>query len=597
MTTEQKSETLKQANAELAKGNLQVTEQLAQHVLQSANDAERCEALFLLGFIESKRANYQNSIKLFNDALAGAEKLQIRHLQGKILQQLGWAYSSIGEYYLTLQYMQQSLQINQELGDEAGISTSYDYLALACWHLSDFSGSLNYLEMALRLEEKNSNKARIGTITENIGVVLSELGDNMRGLEYLKKSVEVSIEGGNKSQMATRYSNLAALYENLNDLTNALEYGIKSLELCRQADHKRQEPITLKNIGSTYLKLGDNVRALEYYTEALIIDNSSGNKAGIAQGEGCIARVYARKNFDGYNIIKAEEHFKRAIALCEEIGDKKQEYKLREELSEVYENLERWKDFGVQLKRYHQLKELVQSEEARKSAQLIDYRIKETERDKLIAVERARADEHKKILDNILPSSITERIISGEKLIADRLDNVSVLFADIVEFTRLSSNTPAEALINTLNVIFSEFDALAERHGLEKIKTIGDAYMVVAGAPTSHKDHAVAITQMAVEMLGVVGKHKDILPEGDLKIRIGIHSGEVVAGVIGTKKIAYDIWGDTVNTAARMEQNGEAGRINISEATYQLVKARFNCNYRGEIEAKNKGKLKMYFLE
>ncbi len=597
MATEQKRESLAQAGTELAKGNLQASEEIVQAILPGASAAEHCEALFLLGVIETKKANYQNSINFFKEALAGAEKLQLKNIQGKILREMGWAYSSIGEYYLTLQYVEESLRINQELGDEAEISKSYDYLALACWHLSDFSRSLEYLQKALSLDEKNNNKARMATITENIGVVLSELGDNERGLEYLKKSVAVSIENGNKSQMATRLSNLAALYENLDDSANALDCGIRSLELCREVGHKRQEPITLKNIGSTYLKLGDYTRALQYYTESLDLDNAAGNKAGIAQGEGGIARVYARQSFEGYNPLKAEEHFVKAIALCKEIGDKKQEYKLCEELSFVYEHLERWKDFAVQIKRYHQLKELVQSEDARKGAQLIDYRIKETEREKLMAVERARAEEHKKLLDNILPSTITERIIAGEKLIADRLENVSVLFADIVEFTRLSSNTPADTLINTLNVLFSEFDSLAEKHGLEKIKTIGDAYMIVAGAPTSRTDHAIAITQMAAEMLDVISKYKNILPKGELKIRIGIHSGEVVAGVIGTKKFAYDIWGDTVNTAARMEQNSEAGRINISESTYQLVRDTFNCEYRGEIEAKNKGKLKMYFLE
>jgi class 3 adenylate cyclase len=200
-----------------------------------------------------------------------------------------------------------------------------------------------------------------------------------------------------------------------------------------------------------------------------------------------------------------------------------------------------------------------------------------------------------RLLLNVLPAPIADRLKSGEGLIVDRFDAVSVLFADIVGFTSLSSRIAPEELVSMLNELFSEFDKLAEKHGLEKIKTIGDAYMVVAGIPMPVANHAQAITRMALDMLKVIDvfsvKHKS-----DLTIRIGIHTGPVVAGVIGQKKFIYDLWGDTVNTASRMESHGVPGRIHVTSATQaQLVDA-FELQARDPIEIKGKGKMQTYLV-
>jgi adenylate cyclase len=180
-------------------------------------------------------------------------------------------------------------------------------------------------------------------------------------------------------------------------------------------------------------------------------------------------------------------------------------------------------------------------------------------------------------------------------VIVDRFESVSVLFADLVGFTEHASKTTPEALVTMLNELFSDFDKLAEKHGLEKIKTIGDAYMVVAGIPQPVADHGIAIAHMATDMIRALEDYAK-RSKSDLSIRIGIHSGSVVAGVIGTKKFIYDLWGDTVNTASRMESTGVPGRIQVSEATYQLLKGQFELEERGEIEVKGKGKMRTYLL-
>jgi class 3 adenylate cyclase len=199
------------------------------------------------------------------------------------------------------------------------------------------------------------------------------------------------------------------------------------------------------------------------------------------------------------------------------------------------------------------------------------------------------------LLLNILPASIVERIRQGEASIADRFPEATILFSDLVGFTSLASRSSPGRIIEILNSLFSAFDALAKRLGLEKIKTIGDAYMVAGGLPEEQADHATAVADMALGMIESVRRIGAQFGE-NLQARIGIHSGEVVAGIIGQHRFIYDVWGDTVNTASRLESSGLPNRIQISEATYRQVGDKFHCEPRGAIEVKGKGTMLTYFL-
>lgn len=209
-----------------------------------------------------------------------------------------------------------------------------------------------------------------------------------------------------------------------------------------------------------------------------------------------------------------------------------------------------------------------------------------------LEAEQARSE---KLLLNILPVTIAERLKADQHNIADRHDEVTILFADLVDFTRISANMPADRLVALLNQVFSRFDQLTEMHGLEKIKTIGDAYMVVSGAPQTRRDHAQAMADLALEMMDVLREVSESAGV-PLNMRIGMNSGPVIAGVIGSSKFSYDLWGDTVNVASRMEHLAAPGSILVTYATYQSLKRDFDLESLGKLDVKGKGATAAYLL-
>ena len=210
-----------------------------------------------------------------------------------------------------------------------------------------------------------------------------------------------------------------------------------------------------------------------------------------------------------------------------------------------------------------------------------------------IKEEREKSD---RLLLNVLPSAIADRLKRGEATIAESFPDVTVLFADIAHFTELSERTPAPTLVGLLNEIFSAFDQLAEIHGLEKIKTIGDNYMAVGGLPVPRPDHAIRVAAMALDMQLAISQFNAAQGTG-LALRIGIHSGPVVAGIIGQKKFSYDLWGDTVNLASRMESHGHPGEIQVSEASQLKLRSHYRLEPRGKIQIKGKGPMNTFLLK
>jgi adenylate cyclase len=218
-----------------------------------------------------------------------------------------------------------------------------------------------------------------------------------------------------------------------------------------------------------------------------------------------------------------------------------------------------------------------------------------SQRSEALAALRLEQAKSENLLLNILPRSIADKLKAQTQPIADQHESASILFADVADFTPWSERLPPAEVVGYLDHLFSHFDELAERHGLEKIKTIGDCYMVAAGVPTPRADHARALALMALDMLEAMHSDDGVGHLG-LQLRVGINSGPVVAGVIGRKRFLYDLWGDAVNTASRMESHGTPGRIQITRATYDLLTDEFDCEPRGTIAVKGKGEVEAWYL-
>ena len=209
---------------------------------------------------------------------------------------------------------------------------------------------------------------------------------------------------------------------------------------------------------------------------------------------------------------------------------------------------------------------------------------------------QSQRDQADRLLYNVLPERIAERLKQSNETIAEEFNSASVLFADIVNFTPISARFGPYEVVEMLNELFSHFDELVDKYGVEKIQVAGDGYMVAAGVPAARPDHAKVLAQLALDMLDFVKREEFLDGKQPIEIRIGINSGSLIAGVIGRKKFFYALWGDMVNTASRMESHGESGKIQITRATYELVRDEFECEYLGEITVKGKGKMEAWHL-
>lgn len=233
-------------------------------------------------------------------------------------------------------------------------------------------------------------------------------------------------------------------------------------------------------------------------------------------------------------------------------------------------------------------------DELQRERDLLEERVKERTKDLAKAL-----DKSDKLLLNILPTEVAEELKEKGEVTPVHFDNVTIMFTDFKDFTHIAEGLTPQQLIRELDGYFTQFDKTIERYHLEKLKTIGDSYMCAGGIPRIGTTHPIETCIAALEIQSFMNHMKEIkekMKEPFWELRLGIHTGSVMAGVVGEKKFAYDVWGDTVNTASRMEVSGTPGKINISHITYELVKDFFECEYRGEVDAKNKGKIKMYFV-
>lgn len=542
-----------------------------------------------------------------------------------------------GHYPDAIEYATTAQNYAQHTDDFRLQSRIHAVLGISYKRMGDFEPAIENFSSALRIDERDGFDKGVGMNLSNVGSVYHEMKDYDRAIEYYHKAVAVNEKIGSKAGLSIALGNISDLYLATQNYAHAIPYAMRAFALDQEMGSVARLAKQYSSLGLAYMGMGEVENALEYFLKSIEAHEASGNYADSAIDYGNVGLVYAREGSSFYDIARAEEYLRRAIEIARKYGVKLSEASYTKHLASLLASQARWEEAYSLYERYHALSMELSKSEALLASIRFDHQHKAAEREKQLAIERARHEVTKQLLHNVLPPTIAHRMVAGENLIAEKLSQVTILFADIVNFTHLSQTVSPEELVQGLDRIFSEFDVLAEKYGLEKIKTIGDAYMVVAGAPEPRADHSQVMTQMAMDMLEAMKQFTSSATGEQLQIRIGIHSGEVVAGVIGKKKFAYDLWGDAVNMAARMESHGEAGKIHVSEefmrqlamdntqlvmsneewtvdnaqrttseslqhftlssSTLPIADSQLTFLARGEMEIKGKGTMRTYFLE
>jgi len=485
----------------------------------------------------------------------------------------------------------------------------------------------NYLSAGDIALAENNNK-NLGVIYASIGGVYIDLGNAKTGMSYYRKAVEIlrtpeSLkEKADILRLATSIENLGYTYVTINKPDSALIYLNESGILFENIDSEIGLAYNMANKGLAYAQLKDYNRAENSLNNAFKTLEKDGHFTGMCQLLMEISDIYLIRN----DINLASEFAFRALDLAEIHNLKPEISNANLQLSRIYEKIGEenqsldfyknhiiYKDSVTNLASIQEISNMRTDFEVSQKQIEVNLLNQQKANQKvlifgLIAIlamtgfyystitkAKRRSDD---LLLNILPSGTAKELKENGKVKAKKFDSITVMFTDFEAFTKYSQKLSPEILVKSVDYYFSKFDEIIDKHGLEKIKTIGDAYMCAGGLPFKTEDHPEKIIQAAFEISKFVQSSKDA-NLGDLahfNIRIGINTGPVVAGVVGSKKFAYDIWGDTVNVASRMESNSKEGKINISHNTYLLVKDNFECEYRGEIDVKNKGMMKMYFV-
>ncbi len=545
-----------------------------------------------------------------------------------------------GEYLDVLDYWTRSLAIFEEIDFPLGIANLSSNLGVVYYDQGGMDKALDYYLQSLSISEKLQDPYRVSTALINIGAVYSQMKDYDKALNYFHQ-IEAYLDDLDDVMLKSAYLMGAGDIYSLKG-----EYEISKSYLNRAMAINKgtpDYPHTLISLGKDEQRLGNTERALELFREAKEAAQESDLPLHVLQSNMAIGEMYAEND-----LKKALNSYQEAEKMALEMDTKEELRDIYKGMSVAYRSAGDFKNAFVYQEKYLELKDLLFNLETddkirglqfdfdlekkqdqigllEKEAEIIQLRERRQrsafyvsllvlgliaiiaftlfnrykyvkKSNKIINEEKDRSE---RLLLNILPRETANELKEKGKVEAKKFESVTVLFTDFKGFTRHSQNLTPEQLVQSVDYYFSEFDKIIERHGLEKIKTIGDAYMCAGGLPFPSSDHPKRMIEAAFDIARFIDETKNSGKNGvaHFDIRIGINTGPVVAGVVGTKKFAYDIWGDTVNVASRMESSSEPGRINISEFTYELVKDHFECSFRGEIDVKNKGMMRMFFVE
>ncbi len=580
-----------------------------------------------IGNVRENLGDYLGALQSYQSSLKIREELQDTARIVRAYYNIAIVLESMGDYPEALDHIFKYLEGVESTGDEEAVANAWNIIGNIKTEVDRYSEALQAYQKSLAIHRKLGNEWQEASVLNNIANLKDTGAEDLMDEGILADSVLQMFR-----EAITIHQEALQIRQRLNDQAG-------------QAEIFNNIGYVLKNLGSFYKDKGDMTEAEKtwaetevYFERALKIFEQDNDKAGIMEVYNGIADVRRRQQ----RYAEALVYTNRYHQIAKEINDQKfqqnalkdlarihykiGEYKKAYEYREAYDEL-RYARFNEDRIRAEERREAVYSD--RKKQQEIqrqeqELKLQEAQlknaanvrnsliggaalllllavvlfnRNNIIRTEKQRSEN---LLLNILPAQTAEELKTHGKAKARRYDAVTVLFSDFKSFTQIAELTTPEELVAELDECFQAFDEIATRHGIEKIKTIGDAYLCAAGLPVPSPTHATDVVQAAIDMqqfMHELRQRQRAAGKPEFFCRIGIHTGPVVAGVVGKKKFAYDIWGDTVNMAARMEQSSEINRVNISQSTYELVKDQFPCAHRGKVSAKNKGEVDMYFVD
>jgi len=605
-------------------------------VLASQNDdSTKVKTLIEIGTLYLS-TDIDQALTYGDQARELAEKENYTKDLGFALKLLGLGYAYKGDYINSDVYFKASLKAFESINFKDGISNILNNLGSLNYSLGQDTKAIEYHLKSLKVAEEINNKFRIATNLNNLGTVYANKRATIdKALDYFLRTLPIFEEIKYNDGIGTVTVNIGEIYFKKEKYDSALPFFMRSIQMY---EGTADAALAQSYVGEIYAEQGDFESAFNYHNQAVEVTERLGAQQYLAQSLLSLAKTQKKKG----DVVKAIETYKRAQKISEEIKARQEIKKAYEALAQSYAEVGNFKNaylYGTLLtgikdslynndedKKIQQLQfnfdldkkeaEIELQEATIQRQKIINYAVGISgfllllmavgtynryqyvrKTNKIIKNERDRS---KQLLLNILPEETAKELETSGHAQTRYYESVTVLFTDFKGFSTIAGKLSPQALVSELNDYFGTFDEIVGQFGLEKIKTIGDAYMCAGGIPIISKDHAMKAVRAAVAMQAYMQKkNKERLLRGEesWELRVGIHTGPVVAGVVGKKKYAYDIWGDTVNIASRMESSSEAGKVNISSSTYAFIKELYTCTYRGKISAKNIGEVDMYFVE
>jgi class 3 adenylate cyclase/Tfp pilus assembly protein PilF len=514
-----------------------------------------------IGVVYDLSGDYQTALEFYHRSLTIHTEIDNLIGVSAAHSNIGALYSSLGEYPLSLEHHRRALAIDQEIGNESGIALITGNIGGVFLNTGEYSTALDQMYSALVMLEKLNDRPGIANVTGLIGNIYAETGNFDKALDYFQSALGINEEIGARSFSARNLFNIALVHCRLENYATALEFIQRSLTIHTELGDQNSIERVKANLIGIHLALGSVAEAkslldsIESFSnvEPDVVAAKESNRARIQEIEG--------------DLEASADSLKRALAVADAHGHRYHAAEIHKGLRELA--LKR-NDLAGYVEHNDAFTRITEEINGKETATRLAMQAKQREID-------AREQEHAQymaVLHSTLPQHIASRVAKGE-VVNDQFEAAAVLFLDIVDFTRVSAMLTSNEVIHFLDTIFTALDAVCKKHNLVKIKTIGDSYMAVA-FPTessSSEQRVASIEERAANAaLGMLHAVSDVvIPEGSpershVSVRIGLHCGALTAGVIGTDRLQYDVWGDTVNVASRMESTGEPGRIHVSEA-------------------------------